>query len=113
MTRITHRKLIRDRIPQKIEASGDRYETRTLADDEFIRELRKKVLEEAAELAEADTRDAFLAEYTDLMVVLDALAEHFEFSKAEIQTALGENLTRKGGFTKRIFLEWTEDADRT
>lgn len=113
MARITHHKLVRDHIPQKIEAAGDRYAVRTLSDEEFPAALRRKAVEEASELSKTDTRDAFLAEYADLMVVLDALAEHFEFSEAEIQTALSENLKRKGGFTKRIFLEWTETRDRT
>ncbi|MCL4389887.1 MAG: nucleoside triphosphate pyrophosphohydrolase [Patescibacteria group bacterium] len=47
--RVYHNKLIRDRIPEIIEASGGRLETRVMEDEEFERELLKKLVEEAKE----------------------------------------------------------------
>jgi predicted house-cleaning noncanonical NTP pyrophosphatase (MazG superfamily) len=39
-----HQKLIRDKIPEGIKASGDDYETRVLGKTEFEKELKKKLV---------------------------------------------------------------------
>lgn len=108
MARITYNKLIRDFIPKKIEANSEAYEVRVITDDaEFEKELLKKVTEEASELSKTTSRDAFLAEYADLMVVLDALTAHFEFSSADIKDALSQNVEKKGLFKEKLFLSWS------
>lgn len=110
--RVYYNKLIRDLIPEKIERNGEECETRELVDDsEFEQELLKKVKEEASALSMARSREEFLSEYADLMVVLDELTRLLEFSEADIRTALTENLERKGGFKKRLFLHWSSDAN--
>lgn len=112
MGRVFYNKLIRDRIPEKIERKGETCEVRHIEDDqEFQQELLKKVKEEADALAHVRTRERFLKEYADLMVVLDALAAHLELSEADITTALEENLEEKGGYEKRQFLKWSADMD--
>ena len=109
MRRVTHSKLIRDLVPEKIEKSGATYYARALDDAAYRQALFEKIKEEATELARATSREEFLNEYADLLVVLDASAEEYELSKAEIALALKENLEKKGGFEKRLFLEWTEE----
>jgi predicted house-cleaning noncanonical NTP pyrophosphatase (MazG superfamily) len=109
MTRVTHHKLIRDLVPQKIEKTGAAYHVRVLDDVAYTQALFEKIKEEAGELARAESREEFLNEYADLMIVLDASAAVYELSKADIALALKENLERKGGFEKRLFLEWTEE----
>lgn len=105
---IFYNKLVRDRIKEKIEGKGEACEVRVIeGDEEFKRELLKKVVEEARELAASDSRDAFLSEYADLMAALDALADLYEFSEADIRTAISENMEKKGGFKKRHFLIWS------
>lgn len=109
--RVFYNKLIRDGIPDKIAKNGEEFEVRTLSDDqEFEQELLKKVNEEAGALSHVRTREDFLAEYADLMVVLDALTKHLEFSEADIKLALEENMMKKGGFAKRLFLLWSSDS---
>jgi predicted house-cleaning noncanonical NTP pyrophosphatase (MazG superfamily) len=108
MPRVTYNKLVRDLIPERIEKSGEHARVRVLTTAEFSDELRKKLLEEAAELTQAHTRDDVLKEYADLMVVLDFIALEHEFSKADIHDALTRNLEAKGSFEKRFFLEYTE-----
>ncbi len=112
MNRVFYNKLIRDGIPEKIEGNGSKYEARQITEDsEFQQELLKKVGEEASALSMVRNRAEFLNEYADLMVVLDALTHLLEFSEADITTALAENLEKKGGFKKRLFLHWSEDTD--
>lgn len=111
MGRVYYNKLIRDAIPEKIRKNGESFETRVITDnEEFEQELLKKVVEEAGALAHVHTRDEFLAEYADLMAVLDALTFHYEFSNADIRDAIIKNVTKKGLFKERFFLHWSDDG---
>lgn len=110
MARVYYNKLVRDLIEQKIIGKGSACEVRTITDDEeFVQELLKKVKEEASGLAMARTREEFLTEYVDLMVVLDTLTQQFEISEADIKVAMTENINKKGLFKKRHFLHWSSD----
>lgn len=108
--RVFYNKLVRDGIKDKIESKGSACEVRELTNDsEYEQELLKKVAEEANAFSKARSRDDLLGEYADLMAVLDALMSHLEFSEADIKTAITENLEKKGGFEKRLFLHWSDD----
>lgn len=112
MNRIFYNKLIRDKIKEKIEGKGEQCEIRAIEDmGEFQQELLKKVAEEASALSRARTREEFLDEYADLMVVLDTLTALLELSEAEVSLALKENIERKGGYQHRFFLHWSEDKE--
>lgn len=110
MARVYYNKLVRDLIEGKIKNSGEEYSLRTIIDDkEFEAELKKKVLEESTEMAETSTREGFIKEYADLMIVLDTLTKKLEISPAEIQLALTENIKQKGMFENRHYLTWATD----
>lgn len=112
MGKVFYNKLIRDGIPDKIAAKGEACSVRELTDNqEFQQELLKKISEEAGALSRARTREEFLAEYADLMVVLTSLENVLELSEAEIKLALAENVERKGKYDKRLFLHWSSDSD--
>lgn len=109
MARVEFNKLIRDRVKEKIEEKGDACEVEVLEEDERFKEaLHLKLVEEATELSKTSSREEFLNEYADLMVVLDELTSLYEYSEADIKLALIENLERKGGFKLRHFLRWSE-----
>jgi predicted house-cleaning noncanonical NTP pyrophosphatase (MazG superfamily) len=111
MAKVFYNKLVRDRIKEKIEGNGEACEVRKIDDpEEFQQELLKKVAEEASALAKTRSREDFLDEYADLMVVLDTLTAELELSEAEVSLALKENLERKGGYQERHFLLWSDDA---
>ncbi|MFT5037090.1 MAG: putative house-cleaning noncanonical NTP pyrophosphatase (MazG superfamily) [Candidatus Azotimanducaceae bacterium] len=111
MSRVYYNKLIRDGIPDKIEKKGEKYEVRELSDtQEFHQELLKKIVEESHGVAHARTREEFLDEYADLMVVLMAVEKEMELSEADIKLAIEDNVTRKGKFEQRLFLHWSEDS---
>ncbi|MEZ4199996.1 MAG: hypothetical protein R3B69_00090 [Candidatus Paceibacterota bacterium] len=77
--KVFYNKLVRDNIKDKIEAKGEACSIRELSiDSEFEQELLKKVAEEASALSRVRTRQGFLDEYADLMIVLDALTKHLE-----------------------------------
>ncbi|MEX0917749.1 MAG: nucleoside triphosphate pyrophosphohydrolase [Candidatus Paceibacterota bacterium] len=111
MSKVFYNKLVRDRIKEKIEGNGEQCEVRPIADnEEFQQELLKKVAEEASALARSRSREEFLDEYADLMVVLDTLTAQLELSEAEVSLVLKENLERKGGYQERHFLLWSDDS---
>ncbi len=113
MGRTYYNKLVRDGIKSKIESKGESCEVRMITDDtEFRQELLKKVTEEAHELSQAESRDSFLREYADLMVVLDALTHLMEFSEADIKTAIEENVAKKGLYKERHYMHWS-DTEKT
>jgi len=112
MSRVYYNKLVRDGIKAKIENNGESCEVRELtSDSEFQQELLKKVIEEAGALARVRTREEFMAEYADLMVVLDALTKQLEISPAEIQLTIEENIKQKGKYNNRYFLHWSSDVN--
>lgn len=108
MARVNFNKLIRDRVKEKIEQKGDTCKVDVLDDMAFETALRAKLIEEATELSVAKTRNEFLEEYVDLLVVLDELILRYELSEADIKLALVESLEKKGGFKNRHFLRWSE-----
>jgi len=108
MARVTYNKLIHDQVKANIESNGDTCEVKVLDDHDFKIALLDKLVEEATELKNSKTRQDFLSEYADLMVVLDELTNLEDFSEADIKLALEENLTKKGRFKYRHFLLWSE-----
>ncbi len=112
MRKVFYNKLVRDRIQEKIERNGEKCVVRVIEDqDEFQQELLKKVREEADALSQTSSREEFLAEYADLMVVLDALTHLLEFSEADIKTALEENVAKKGLYKNKHFLHWSQAGE--
>lgn len=112
MSKIFYNKLVRDKIQNKIESKGEQCEIRQIIDDnEFQQELLKKIQEEASALSQVRSRSEFLVEYADLMVVLDALAAHMDFSEADIKIAIEENIQEKGLYKNKHFLHWSSDGD--
>ena len=67
-----YNKLVRDRIPEIIHASGMNYEIDTLTDHAYKQALRDKLIEEATEAAQAKGDD-LIKELADLYEVIDAL----------------------------------------
>ena len=108
MARTYYRKLIRDRIPEIVAARGLRCRTRRLSPAAYARALKEKVLEESRELLGARGRAAVLNELADLRELLDACRRALGVGpKAFARLVRGKRLAR-GGFRKRLFLEYTE-----
>lgn len=111
INRVYYNKLIRDNIPAKIEAKHEKCEVRKVTDvQEFQQELFKKIQEEAASLSMSRTREEFLEEYCDLMMVLDTLIHQLEIPREELIAARKDNLLKKGGYKHGHYLHWSADV---
>lgn len=106
-----YNKLVRDKIPEIIEAKGETAVFTTLTEDEYWESLIKKDEEELREVAEADSLMERKAELADKLEVLRAMAEYHGFSLQDIVDAANEKAKARGGFKKRIFLIEVENRD--
>lgn len=97
-------KLVRDNIPDKIKNNGEEAITRTLTDEEFKKELLKKLLEEANEVVSSTTREEQLEEIADVYEVLSSLTYLNNSSLEEIESLALKKKNKNGGFSKKIFL---------
>lgn len=109
MKKVYYRKLIRDKIPEKMTRVGAAFEIRKLGKKKFEKELLKKVSEEASGLLTARNKNGLVEELADVLDVVDEIRRFKKIKTSEIQKAQKENTRKKGGFRKRIYLVWSED----
>lgn len=93
-------KLVRDKIPQIIEAQGEKPVTRVLGRGEFHAALEQKLREETAEYLESKE----LSELADILEVVYALCEADGHTLGELMDAYGKKHEARGGFRERVFL---------
>lgn len=99
-----YNKLVRDRIPEIIENSGSRYSIRTLDEEEFGKCIKAKLVEEAKEYEESGE----IEELADIFEVIGYILDINGWTYDEVYQKALEKLKKRGGFDKRIFLEWTD-----
>ena len=95
-----YNKLVRDRIPEIIEASGAECETKILSDEEYLKMIDAKLDEELAEYH----KDQNIEELADLLEVIYAAAAARGYSIEELEAVRVEKARKRGGFEKRILL---------
>ena len=98
---INYNKLVRDRIPELIEASGKTYTTEILSPEDYIRMLDAKLDEELAEYH----KDQNIEELADLMEVIRAIALARGYTLEELEQIRAEKAAKRGGFEQRILLK--------
>lgn len=95
-----HNKLVRDRIPQIIEASGGKCVTAVLSDDVYIQALDAKLNEELAEYQQSKS----LEELADLLEVMGAVVKARGYTWDDLTRVRNEKRAHRGAFDQRIFL---------
>lgn len=97
----TYNKLVRDKIPENINSMEGRKATwRIMDDDEYIKELNKKLLEEAHEFIEENA----IEELADLMEVIQSIMRIKNISYEELKNVQQMKREKKGGFSNKIYL---------
>lgn len=96
-----YNKLVRDRIPQVIEATGAKCDIRIADKEEHYQLLETKLQEEVGEFLE----DKNLEELADIMEVLFGLAENLGYSEEDLMRKREEKRGERGGFKEGIVLE--------
>lgn len=112
MKKYFHQKLVRDRLPEIIETTGNRCEFRIIPEEEFEKELRKKIIEEASELRDIP-KEKLPKELADILEIIESIAKVNGINLKAIKEMQRKRRKEKGGFKKRIYLIWsTQPADR-
>ena len=104
---VPYRKLVRDRIPEIIQAGGHYPVTRVLDEAGYRQALLDKLVEEAQEAASASIPD-LPGELTDVLEVLRALTAAAGMSWEQLLALADDKRHHRGGFTSKIFLESVE-----
>lgn len=107
--RYTYNKLVRDRIPEEINKEpGRKCKYRILNDEEYLKELNKKIVEEANEFAEENS----IEELGDLMEVINAIMNIKGYNIEEVNQVMRDKENRKGAFNNKIYLEYVDEEKR-
>ena len=101
---IKYNKLVRDNIPEIIRNNNEIPYTRILNMSEFKVELENKLKEECDEVINS-SGDERIIELADLLEVMIALAGLENKSLNDIILQCDEKRRKRGGFSKKIFLE--------
>jgi predicted house-cleaning noncanonical NTP pyrophosphatase (MazG superfamily) len=109
MKTIVYNKLVRDRVPEILISKGHVPLMRVLAQPEYVHYLKQKILEEASEVVQATSRDAFLTELTDLLEVIESLTIASGITLDQLKEQQKSRRLARGGFEKRIFLEKVDE----
>ena len=97
----TYHKLVRDKIPQIIEAQGKTCVTEVLAEEDYLRLLDAKLSEELAEYQESKS----LEELADLLEVMQTVVTARGYTWQELESVRREKCENRGGFRERILLK--------
>ena len=100
MGTIKYCKLVRDRIPEIIEASGKACVTEILSDEDYLRMIDAKLDEELAEYH----KDQNVEELADLIEVIYVAAIARGYTIEQLENVRTEKAEKRGGFQKKILL---------
>ena len=101
MSEKVYNKLVRDKIPQIIEADGKICETEILSDSEYLHMIDAKLDEELAEYH----KDQNLEELADLLEVIHAATIARGHSVEDLEAVRVQKAEKRGGFQERILLK--------
>lgn len=99
-----YNKLVRDKIPDIIKKDNEQPVTRILDDEEAIKYLNAKLLEETNEYFEAEN----IEELADILEVFHGILKAKNISFEDVESVRIQKKNERGGFDNKIFLEYVE-----
>ena len=98
-------RLVRDRIPEIIQEDGKTPIIRIMDEEEYVRELDRKLCEEAEEYR----ADGSIEEMADVLEVLQAICIARGYTLQQLEEVRRKKAAERGGFKKRIYWEGNQD----
>ncbi|SFK79778.1 Predicted house-cleaning noncanonical NTP pyrophosphatase, all-alpha NTP-PPase (MazG) superfamily [Paenibacillus sp. 1_12] len=98
-----YNKLIRDKIPQVMDAKGVAYSIRELSDREYVEKLNEKLQEELDEYIAAESIDQ-VEELADLVELVYAILDNKGVSVEEFEKVRLKKKEDRGAFSKKLLL---------
>jgi predicted house-cleaning noncanonical NTP pyrophosphatase (MazG superfamily) len=100
-------KLVRDKIPDTINARGEEVKLLKLEGEALILALKRKIVEEALEVLDAKTSMDIIEEMADLRETASALAKVLGITDKDIEEVRKEKKLKRGAFEDGLMLEKT------
>jgi len=97
-------KLVRDKIPEFVLASGGKVSQKILSDKNYLIELKRKLIEEIEELAKAKKREDVLDELGDIQEVIDNILKTLKYNSQDLKEIQEKKNKKNGSFLKRIYI---------
>ena len=101
-------KLVRDKMPERIQSLGGKVTTRILTPEDHLHHLKLKLKEEAEEVCKAVTPKELKEEIADVIEVLYTLAKKHGLRFDHIEQTRLQKREERGGFKKGTFVEFIE-----
>lgn len=111
MEKIYYNKLCRDKVPEIIIGKGFECEVREVGDEEYKREIVRKVFEEASGVSNYFGRRSLIKELADLVITIDAVKKEFGIADEELDVAVEKSIEDKGGYEDKLYLAWSSDTE--
>lgn len=99
-----YNKLVRDKIPNIIKEKGETPVIKVLNENDYKKEIEKKLYEEYKELIEASGNER-IEELADMLEVIRALASLENKNLNDIIDIADKKKKKRGAFDEKIFLE--------
>jgi predicted house-cleaning noncanonical NTP pyrophosphatase (MazG superfamily) len=84
--------------------------SKTLSKEEYIQQLKNKMVEEAHEVLESNSRDNLITELADVLEVISALAKAGDLSMKEIRATQRKKRDENGYFHHENYINYIEVA---
>ena len=105
-----YNKLVRDLIPERIAESGKSSSVSVLDDPAFSYALRLKLLEEAHELFQAESREQIVNESADLLELMETILKRHGISWEEVFSRQAGKRASAGAFKRQVMLHATASS---
>lgn len=99
-----YEKLVRDNIPDMIRKNGENPIVEILNNENYKKELEKKLIEECQEVVNSNGEDR-IEELADLLEVMHALIDLENKTINDVEEMRIQKKSRRGGFSKRLYLK--------
>lgn len=100
----TYNKLVRDKIPEMIERNGEKCKFKKLDKEIYIKELRKKFIEEMNEYLQSKNNIEAIEELGDVLEIIHSLSKIHGKSIEDVEKARQQKLLDRGGFNHMLYL---------
>ncbi|MBP7075338.1 MAG: nucleoside triphosphate pyrophosphohydrolase, partial [Rhabdochlamydiaceae bacterium] len=101
-------KLWRDKAVDRLEQIGSKIHWTRLNDDQFVDQLKIKLMEEAEEVCKAKTKESLLEELADVLEVIDSFCQLHEVTLQDVIDLQRKKHQERGGFQGRKFVTVAE-----
>jgi predicted house-cleaning noncanonical NTP pyrophosphatase (MazG superfamily) len=98
-------KLVRDKALENLTAEGALVDHEHLPRDKIELVLKDKILEEAREIIEGETKEAIAEEIADLMEVILTYMDHLSITREEVEAIRAEKTAKTGAFKNALYIQ--------